>query len=334
MTRCLITGISGSIGFHVWVHAMHNTDWEVVGLDSMQHMGLSERLAEGFKDHPDWIKRTKILCHDLTAPIGKILYRQIGAIDHVINLASLSDVKASIEEPETFILNNTKLMLNMLEWARLARPDTFLHVSSDEVYGPTNGTYKHKEWDAIVPSSPYSAAKACQESIAIGYWRSFGVPLIIVNCMNNFSEMQNPDKFPAICMRKLANDETVTIHGSTTEHSTRYYMHSRNTADAFLYILRNCFVPTYKQSQRPARFHVVGEGPIRNIDLAAKIARHMKKTLTVHFVPFDEARPGHDQHYGLDGGVLARMGWLPPVDFEQSLKETVTWYLEHPEWLE
>ena len=191
MKRILITGASGAIGVHMIAHVMHNTDWELVALDSFikEHKGSFDRITKVCEDHPDWMPRIKVICHDLNAPISKREIEQIGHIDYVVNLASSSDVQGSIDNPAPFIRNNINIILNMLEYAKEIKPEVFLQFSTDEVYGATTeDSNGHAEWDTILPSNPYSASKACQEALAISYWRSFGLPLVITNTMNNFGE--------------------------------------------------------------------------------------------------------------------------------------------------
>jgi len=133
--RVLITGIGGAIGVHLFAHIMHNTDWDVIGIDSFRHKGYYDRITEVTKDHPDWVNRLTILNHDLCAPLTNRQIEKIGRIDYIFNLASLSDVQGSIDDPVPFIKNNTDLMLNILEYARIVKPKAFLHFSTDEVYG-------------------------------------------------------------------------------------------------------------------------------------------------------------------------------------------------------
>src|SRR3990167_11418597 len=132
---CLITGISGSIAVHLLAHILHNTDWDVVGIDSFNHKGLSDRLHEVIKDHPDWNDRYRIITHDLTAPLSEMSKKKIGKVDYIINMASLSDVEASIVEPVPFVKNNVSLMLNMLEYAREVKPKAFVQIGTDEEMG-------------------------------------------------------------------------------------------------------------------------------------------------------------------------------------------------------
>jgi dTDP-glucose 4,6-dehydratase len=339
MASCLITGIGGSIGCHVFAHIMHRTKWDVVGIDSFRHQGLSERIVEVKRTHPDWNARLRVFTHDLTAPVSWKLAQDIGAVDCILNLASLSDVHASIEQPREFIEKNVAVACTMLDYARVAQPRVFLQVSTDEVYGPTDGKVFHKEWDPIVPSNPYSASKAAQEAIAISYWRTYGVPLVIVNLMNNFGEMQSATKFPALVQRKLAHGETVMVHGSPSECGSRHYIHSRNSADAFLHLIsgRDPRRHVPGDLDKPDRYNIVPqEGAIRNDELVDMIEMDMFGAHggTVQWQPFTEARPGHDRHYGLDGAKLRATGWKQPLSLEDSLHNTVKWQQEHSEWLE
>lgn len=334
--RVLITGVGGAIGMHVLAHIMHNTDWEVVGVDSFRHKGYFDRLTEVTKDHQDWMPRIEIIRHDLCAPLTERQIEHIGQMNHIINLASLSDVQGSIDDPVPFVRNNMELMLNILEYARVVKPKTFLHFSTDEVYGPAPIDGAHKEWDTIIPSNPYSASKAAQEALAIAWWRSYGVPVIITNTMNNFGETQSPSKFPAMIQQRLEKGEVVTIHSTADgQVGTRYYLHSRNAADAVVFILRELFPTPHTPGHidRPDRYHIVGDKQVSNLELAQTIADLMGKKLEIELVNFHDKNPGHDLHYGLNGDKLAGLGWKSPMGFEESLRNTIEWQKEHPEWL-
>jgi len=332
----LITGAGGSIGCHTLKHALDNTNWNIVSLDSFRHRGLTDRIEVMLQAHPEFRSRVRVYTHDLTAPISDLLASKIGEVDHIINMASLSDVHDSILHPVGFIQNNVNVILAMLEYARAVKPKTFLQISSDEVYGPTDGKSFHKEWDPIVPSNPYSASKAAQEVIAIAYWRTYGIPLIIVNLMNNFGEMQSPAKFPAIVQRKVRAGETVTIHGTDKSVGSRFYIHSRNSADAFLFLLKDTEPHIHVEGtvDKPDRYNIVGDKQVTNVELAKMIASFIGKPLKYELEEFKKSRPGHDHHYGLDGAKLAAFGWKSPMPLEQSMKNVVHWYEDNPEWLD
>ena len=138
MKRLLLTGIGGSIAAHFLQHFMENTDWEVVGVDSFRHKGWMDRVVEVTKDHEDWKKRITIITHDLNAPFSELTERKIGHIDYIISMASLSDVEASIKDQVPFIQNNVNLIINLLEYARKAEPETFIK------YPPTKCTEQYQ----------------------------------------------------------------------------------------------------------------------------------------------------------------------------------------------
>lgn len=337
--RLLLTGIAGSIGIHALAHIMTHTDWEVVGIDSFRHKGLCDRLTKHFEAHPDHVKRVTVITHDLSAPFSDLTKKRIGHVDYIINMASLSDVEASIQSPAPFFQNNVALVLNMLEYARdLKDLEAFIQISTDEVYGPTTGKNDgYEEWATMLPSNPYAASKAAQEMAAIAWWRSYGIPLIITNTMNNFGEMQQSSKYPVIIQKALANDETITIHSIGDEIGSRSYIHSRNFSDALLFLLQN--VKPHKhvpgEVDRPDRYHIAGDKQIDNRELVSLIARLMDKEDTFKFEMVDvhSTRPGHDPHYGLNADKIAELGWKAPVSFEDSLRNTVEWQTENNEWI-
>lgn len=315
---------------------MATTKWDVVGIDSFNHVGVSDRVTYWWKTNPEWRQRTTIYTHDLTVPISDLLKLKIGHVDYIINLASMSDVYQSIQNPVPFVKNNVAVALTMLEFARDAKPKAFLQVSTDEVYGPTDGTSYHKEWEPIVPSSPYSASKAAQEAIAIAYWRTYNVPLILVNLMNNFGEMQSPAKFPAIVQRKLAAGEVVTVHGNEEQQGSRSYIHSSNTASAFLFLL-HCTTPYLHcegWTDKPDRYNIPGDAVLTNSQIVEQIAGYMGVPPRMVYEPFSATRPGHDRHYGLNGDKLHWLGWSSPTSFYEAMQCTVAWQKDHPEWLQ
>lgn len=337
MKRLLLTGIGGSIGAHFMAHIFHNTDWDIVGIDSFRHKGWCDRVKEITTDHPEWLERLRIITHDLNAPFSSLTKEKIGHIDYIISMASLSDVEASIKDPVPFIRNNVELTINLLEYAREIKPEVFLQISTDEVYGPIEAkdAPKTKEWDAIVPSNPYAASKACQEAIATSYWRTYGVPLIITNTMNNFGEMQQASKFPAMIQKWIASGKKVLIHGNPGKIGSRSYIHSRNFADAVLFLLKNTtpHVHVPNTADRPDRYNIGGDLQLDNLELAKKIAEQMGKELDYELVDTHTTRPGHDPHYGLDNTKITELGWKSPKSFDESLKATIEWQQENPAWM-
>lgn len=333
---CLITGVGGSAGIHVLDHIMLNTDWDVVGTDSYRHKGLFDRVAQTLDHNPEWKKRFRSVTHDLTAPFSSRQIKEIGHVDYIINLASLADVWDSVDDPAPFIRNNVEIMLTMLEYARVAKPKAFIQFSTDEVYGPAKVDQAHPEWATMVPSNPYSASKAAQEVLAISYWRSYDVPLIITNTMNMYSEMQGATKYPVIIQRKLMADEEIEVHTDSKGNvGTRFYIHSRNAADALLFILKNTtpHMHTPGEIDKPDKYNIVGSKQVDNLELVKVIARLMGKEPKYKLVDFHSGHSGHDVNYGLDGTKLAELGWKAPVDFETSMKAVIDWQQANPEWI-
>jgi dTDP-glucose 4,6-dehydratase len=244
-------------------------------------------------------------------------------------------VNRSIDNPGEFIIGNTLIAYNLLEYAREIKPKVFLQFSTDEVYGVAPEGVNHKEWSSIVPSNPYSASKACQEATAISYWRTYGVPVIITNTMNLFGETQDAEKYTAQLIKKIYNGEIVTVHGSEGNIGSRFYLHARNGADAVLYILNNLPPKLYNDGENflPDRYNIVGDKEMDNLELAKLVASMLGKELKYELVDFHKGRPGHDRRYALDGAKLKEAGWTAPMGFEESLKKSIDWTLKNPQWL-
>ena len=333
MKRILVTGCAGFLGHHTLDHLLHNTDWQIHGLASFRHRGDAMRLGSGHIEDRFW-DRLKIHHHDLRGPISPRLAFEIGPIDYILNIAAESHVDRSIADPVPFVRNNVDVALHMLEYARYVKPKAFIQVSTDEVYGPAPQGVDFREWDAQIPSNPYSASKAAQEMIAISYWRTYGVPVVLMNAMNLIGERQDPEKFVPLVIRSVVEGSRLYIHSDADGRpGSRFYLHARNYADACLWVLRNISPAMYPTADRPDRFHVVGEQELDNLTLARMIANWVGKPLDYALVNFHANRPGHDLRYALDGSKLRLAGWSPPVPLEESLRRTVEWTLANRAWL-
>jgi dTDP-glucose 4,6-dehydratase len=330
--RLLITGTGGFIGAHALAHVLASTTWEIVATDSFRHKGKTDRLAQVLESAAHWRPRVTVITHDLAAPFSPQLSARIGRVDYVLAMASESHVDRSITDPVPFVRNNVDVILNTLEYCRGSHPEMVIVVSTDEVYGPVDGG-GHAEWAPVLPSNPYAASKAAQEAIAISYWRTYGVPVVITNTMNVIGEMQDREKYLPTLISKIACGETVTVHGVPGNIGTRHYLHARNAADAWLHLFRQGAPARWPDADRPDRWNVAGPDRISNLELAERVAGIIGRPLRYELADFHSARPGHDPHYGLDGGKLAAAGWKPPVGFDASLAKTVRWTLDHPEWM-
>lgn len=227
------------------------------------------------------------------------------------------------------------MVLQVLEYARKHPCKKFIQFSTDESLGAAPHGQFHQEWDPHLPSNPYSASKAAQEDIAISYWRTYGVPVVITHCMNVIGERQDSEKFVPMVMKKVLAGEEVGIHGTPDgkQSGSRFYLHARNIADALLYILKYVPINAYPTDDRPSSYNVVGEKEINNLDMAELVAKYVGKPLRYTITDAHSARPGHDLRYALDGSKIRDAGWKQPLNLEDSLKKTVAWTLEHPYWL-
>lgn len=331
MKNILITGIGGFVGHHAAEHLLKNTDWKIVGIDSWRHKGDSLRLRHLVQE-PQFRDRLKIITHDLRSPISQRMIEEIGSVDIVLNIASSSHVDRSIEDPVPFVEGNVSIALNVGEYCRAVKPKMLIQCSTDEVFGPALEGEAHTEWLPNKPSNPYAASKAAQNSILFSYWRCYDVPLVITHCMNMIGERQDPEKFIPMCISKIFKGEEITIHGTPSSVGSRMYLHSRNLADAWLFLMKNVIPTRYHDDhsihQQPDSFNIVGDEEVDNLTMAQKIAEFVGKPLNYRFVDFHKARPGHDRRYALDGSKIAALGWKAPVPLWESIQKTVDWTLK------
>ena len=341
MRKVLITGPDGFIGSHCLEHFLVTTDWDVVCVASWRHDGIPERISDSvhFRENRS---RVKFVTHDLASPFSTLLKAKLMDVTDIVHFASDSNVDRSISHPGFVIKNNVDVTVNMLELAReMPMLKSFIQISTDEVYGPALDGYFHKEWDPILPSNPYAASKAAQEAIAISYWRTYGVPVVLTNTMNNIGERQSADKFLPKVIRSILHGDPITIHAVGDVVGSRTYLHARNHADACRHIIEKGLVKNYEApgreppyDSRPARFNVVGDAEMSNLDLAMLVGDILALNFSYDLVDAHTQRPGHDLRYALDGSKISNTGWSAPLSFEESLRNTVSWYLKNKNWLE
>src|SRR5215468_610853 len=181
-----------------------------------------------------------------------------------------------------------------------------------------------------MPSNPYSASKACQEAVAFSYWRTYGLPVVIVNTMNMFGERQDREKFVPLVIRAVLAGDEVPLHGRQHpdfrdtemplwEPSSRCWLHARNHADALRWILTDTVPAAFPAADRPDRWHVAGD-EADVLEVAQVIAAAAGKPLRYRWADFHSSRPGHDHRYALDASKIHAAGWKPPVGFTESLE--------------
>lgn len=279
------------------------------------------------------LDQVEVFSTDLVQPIPEgIVYELGNDIEFIVHMAAETHVDNSIADPVPFIRNNVDSTISVLEYARklLKRGcdlKALFYFSTDEVFGPALGSKMYGEWDRHKPTNPYSSSKSAAENICISYQNTYRIPLMIVNVMNAFGQRQHPEKFIPKCIQKVLKGEKVYIHSYPNKQraGTRFYIHARNIAAAVEFLLQNGTVGD--------KYNITGEREVDNLELAQFIAEVIGKPLDYEMVDFHASRPGHDLRYGLSGDKMAKMGWQPPVGFEDSLRKTIEWTVEHTKWL-
>lgn len=340
--RLLITGGCGFLGSHLVEHFLRTTpDVDIVILDKMTYASNGfDRLRHvraGLPNPDDFTTRVRMLGCDLARPIADGVIQEMGQIDYVIHAAAESHVDRSIDDPLPFLESNVIGTHNLLMMVRrLSGVQNVFVVSTDEVYGPAaapgspdaeeNG---FDEYAPFRPANPYAASKAGAEAVAMAYRNTYKLPITIVNTMNLVGERQHAEKFVPLVIRKVLAGEIVTIHAdpTRTQSGTRFYLHCRTFAHALAWLIA-------REPVAPAKIHVCGEREISNLHLAEIIAEHIGRPLRYELVDFHSSRPGHDLRYAMDDSLIRTLGWVRPMNIEESLRKTVQWYLANPAWLQ
>jgi len=329
--KILVTGGCGFAGHHLVEHVLATTDHQLVVLDSLTYAGRVDRLTDIAGYDPD---RVKILWHDLRAPLPD--HPALDDVGAVFHLAAESHVDRSIADPVPFVTNNVAATLNLLEWARGRDLSHFVQISTDEVYGPAAEGHAHAEWEPPIPSNPYAASKASQEALAIAWWRTFDVPVVITNTMNLYGERQHPEKFVPMLVKRIARGAPVELHGRPGpegwEPSARHWLHARNHADALVWLLGQPVARYGVDVDRPDRWHVAGEERTV-VEMAETVGQILHRRPSIRWVDYHSSRPGHDHRYALDSAKIHAAGWKPPFSLDDALERTVVWMVGHPQWL-
>jgi dTDP-glucose 4,6-dehydratase len=337
----LVTGGAGFIAHHVIDHLLNNTDWNIVSLDRLDFSGNLNRLHDLIKDNPNK-QRVKVVYHDLKAAITPLTASRIGPIDIILHMAAGSHVDRSIDYPMEFVLDNVVATCNILEFARSCNGtlEKFIYFSTDEIFGPAPEGVNYDEYDRYNSTNPYSATKAGGEELAVAYHNTYKLPIIITHTMNVFGERQHPEKYIPMCIKKVRDGQTITVHSdaSKTIPGSRHYIHAVDVADAILFLLKyaytnNLYSGEITNGVKCPKFNIVGKQEINNLQLAQIIADAQGKQLKYEMVDFHSSRPGHDLRYALSGERMKRMGWEPKIELTERIKQVVDWTLSRPDWL-
>lgn len=348
MKTAIVTGAAGFIGAHA-VREFLKAGWDIICIDSFRHKGQYTRLDDIDIRMDDTVE---IYHHDLAVPIdhqleNKIMARGIDLdtgkvfngrkIDYIFNFASESAVERSAQDPVPCLVNNYQLVINMLEFARRIKPGIFFQISTDEIYGEAPAGYAHKEWDSIIPSSPYAASKAAQEAVAIAYWRTYNVPIVITNTMNIIGEMQDKEKFLPKIINYVQSGQEIPIYTNREgQIGSRVYTDVLNKIHALFFLATKLEgkVSQYKEgADRPDRYNICGSEEFNNLEFAQLVADVLSKKLNYKLLQPNVIRPGYDSRYALDNARLRELGWEQPYTVKETVERVIKYTLSHPEWL-
>lgn len=333
--RILLTGGAGFIGSAVVRHIIENTDDTVINVDKLTYAGNLESL-DSISDSPRYHFEQADIC-DAQAMHMLLATHQPHAVMH---LAAESHVDRSIDGPAAFIETNIVGTYTLLEavrqyWNGLDEPAQqqfrFHHISTDEVYGDLdNPDDLFTEQTPYAPSSPYSASKASSDHLVRAWRRTYGLPVLLTNCSNNYGPYHFPEKLIPHIILNAIQGKDLPVYGDGSQ--IRDWLHVEDHARALYRVLtRGTVGETY---------NIGGHNEKQNIDVVRSICRlldelHPQSPVTPHetLIKFVTDRPGHDKRYAIDASKMQReLDWVPEETFDTGLRKTVTWYLNHRDW--
>ena len=329
MVTILVTGAAGFIGSHLvkLLRTWHPTS-TIISLDLLTYAGSLLNLQSLGDDERHIFVHGDVADRELVADLFTA-----HEIEGVIHLAAESHVDRSILEPLRFLQTNVMGTAALLEaatreWER-GRRMRFLHISTDEVFGELSDDGLFNEDSPYMPRSPYSASKAASDHLVRAWYHTYGLPVVVTNCSNNYGPFQFPEKLiPVIITRALAG-EPIPIYGQGV-----------NVRD-WLYVEDHCRAidMVFRHGAVGATYCIGGDAPVRNIDLAYMITDQVDTVLgrtlgeSRDLVAFVKDRPGHDYRYAMDSTLIRRsLGWKPAIDLAEGLRRTVDWYIENQAW--
>jgi dTDP-glucose 4,6-dehydratase len=332
----LLTGGAGFIGHHIIEYLLDNTDYNIVSLDRLDFSGNLNRIQEIIKDRDDK-HRVKVVYHDLRAAISPQIADVIGDINIILHVAAASHVTRSISFPMEFVENNVIGTVNLLEYARtLKNLNRFVYFSTDEVFGPAVEGISFSEYDRMNPTNPYSASKAAGELMCVSYQNTYKLPIYITHTMNVYGERQNPEKFIPMVLKKIVNNQRITIHydAKTGKIGSRCYLHAKDVASALLFILKLDEQKTYGiMGGTCPKFNIAAEKQYDNKMIVDIISNGLNMIVNCDLVDPNIDRPGHDFSYAISGKFLQSLGWKPSMEVEQRLPLVSQWYMNNQNWL-
>jgi len=311
--KLLVTGGCGFIGSNFIRHVLgaHPED-HVVNLDKLTYAGNPANLADVEGDARYAFVHGDICDAALVRDVAR-------GVDAVVNLAASTHVDRSLMEPDEFLRTDVFGVFTLLEAVRDLKIPRLLHISTDEVYGSVEHG-SSREGDALRPSNPYSASKAGGDLLALAYWQTHRVPVVITRSSNNFGPFQYPEKVIPLFVTNALEDTPLPLYGD-----------GRNVRD-WLYVLDNCAAIdlVLRRGKDGEVYNIGGGHEVENVVLTRQILRLTGKPETL-IQPVRD-RPGHDRRYALDSKKVQQLGWAPRHAFAAALEATVAWYREHEAW--
>ncbi|ATR85222.1 dTDP-glucose 4,6-dehydratase [Pseudomonas sp. HLS-6] len=335
--RILVTGGAGFIGSALIRHLIETTAHDVLNLDKLTYAGNLESLSSIATN-----TRYEFVQADIAdrAKVDAVLERF--APHAIMHLAAESHVDRSIDGPAAFIETNIVGTYSLLEaarayWAKLPAAEReafrFHHVSTDEVYGDLHGVDDlFTETTPYAPSSPYSASKAASDHLVRAWHRTYGLPVLLSNCSNNYGPFQFPEKLIPLTILNALAGKPLPVYGNGLQ--VRDWLFVEDHARALLQVL--C------AGQVGETYNIGGHNEQKNIDVVRSICALLEELAPDHpagvnhytdLISFVQDRPGHDQRYAIDASKIQReLGWTPAETFQSGLRKTVQWYLDNSEW--
>jgi dTDP-glucose 4,6-dehydratase len=327
--KLLVTGGAGFIGSAVVRQAIA-AGHEVINLDALTYAACLDNVAS-VADDPGY---TFVQGDIRDGALLETVFAE-HAPDAVMHLAAESHVDRSIDGPGAFIETNVIGTYTLLQaargyWERQGRPEAFRfhHISTDEVFGSLGAEGQFTEETAYDPRSPYSASKAASDHLVRAWWHTYGLPVVLSNCSNNYGPYHFPEKLvPVVILNALAG-KPIPVYGAG--ENVRDWLFVEDHADALLTVVT--------KGQVGRSYNIGGENEARNIDLVRMICTLMDEMVPdgaphARLITFVTDRPGHDLRYAIDPKRMrGELGWRPSVTLEEGLRRTVRWYLDNAAW--